>query len=98
MMTTTANTTPKIAATHRTPDIIVVMLETISAGGGDTSGFCAVDLWIDWLIICDMVPDIQKGMLNAYRPDTAYHAATAYCIGFVHGVGRRRAAVCWYEG
>jgi len=45
-----------------------------------------------------MVPDIQKGMLNAYRPDTAYHAATAYCIGFIHGVGRRGDAGCWYEG
>jgi hypothetical protein len=41
------------------------MVETTSAGGGDTSGFWAVDLWIDWLIICDIVPDIQNGRLNA---------------------------------
>jgi hypothetical protein len=78
--------------------MIVVMLETTSAGGGDTSGFWAVDLWIDWLMICDIVPDIQKGRLSAYSPDSAYHAATAYCIGLVHGVGMRGVAGCWYDG
>ncbi len=65
MMMTTEMTTPMTAAIQRTPDIIVVMVETTSAGGGDTSGFWAVDLWIDWLIICDIVPDIQNGRLNA---------------------------------
>ena len=65
MMTTTEMATPKIAPIHRNPDIIVVMLEITSAGGGDTSGFWAVELWIDWLMICDIVPDIQNGRLSA---------------------------------
>ena len=95
MIATVEIANPTNADTQRMPDIIEVIVDTNSGGGGETSGLSEVCRWIARFIMSVIGPDIHRGTLRANRPDTPYHAATAYCIGFVHGVGTRGVAGGW---